>query len=47
MTGAKGLRNEVDATFDDAPAFDVLLIPCALPQKAMGYDPAPPYAAEV
>ncbi len=27
VTGAKGLRNEVDATFEDAPPFDVLLIP--------------------
>lgn len=27
VTGAKGLRNEVDAAFDEAPAFDVLLIP--------------------
>jgi transcriptional regulator GlxA family with amidase domain len=27
VTGAKGLRNEVDASFADAPRFDVLLIP--------------------
>lgn len=27
VTGAKGLRNEVDASFEEAPAFDVLLIP--------------------
>ena len=27
VTGAKGLRNEVDATFEDAPPFEVLLIP--------------------
>ncbi len=27
VTGAKGLRNEVDGSFADAPAFDVLLIP--------------------
>ena len=27
VTGAKGLRNEVDASFSDAPKFDVILIP--------------------
>ena len=27
VTGAKGLRNEVNASFADAPRFDVLLIP--------------------
>ncbi|MEM9175708.1 MAG: DJ-1/PfpI family protein [Myxococcota bacterium] len=27
VTGAKGLRNEVDMAFADAPAFDVFLIP--------------------
>ena len=27
VQGAKGLRNEVDCTFADAPAFDVLLVP--------------------
>ena len=27
ILGAKGLRNDVDASFADAPAFDVLLVP--------------------
>jgi len=34
VTGAKGLRNEVDASFADAPPFDVLLIPGGVGTRA-------------
>jgi len=38
-TGAKGLRNEVDASFADAPAFDVLLIPGGIGTRAERENP--------